>query len=359
MRNWGNCNPTVTNCNFTDNSAIQNGGGIYNHNNSSPTISLCTFTDNSANIGGGMLNYDNCSPTVTYCTFTANSATTGGGGICNITLSSPMVTDCSFSNHTAYSGSAINNSDTSSPTIDRCRFYGNTANSRGGAMSNSQNSSPTLTNCIFSGNSAGSEGGGIYSSSNSNPTLITNCTFSRNSATDFGGGIFIFDISDLVITNSILWNNTHNGTLDFSAQIFDDFGTVPTINYSCILGWTPSEGGIGNIAADPNFVDPNGLDDIVGTADDDLRLSRGSPCIDAADSIEALTLPFDVAKYLRGTDDPITPDTGVNIWGVTVDMGAYEFHTHCISPGNPDIDCNGIVDFKDFAYLADNWLSQM
>ena len=40
---------------------------------------------------------------------------------------------------------------------------------------------------------------------------------------------------------------------------------------------------MGNIDADPLFVDADGPDDIPGTEDDDLRLSAGSPCINTGD----------------------------------------------------------------------------
>lgn len=61
------------------------------------------------------------------------------------------------------------------------------------------------------------------------------------------------------------------------------------------------------------FADPNGRDDIVGTEDDNLRLSAGSPCSDAGDN-SAVTVATDLDGYAR-------------ILGGTVDMGAYESGT--------------------------------
>ncbi|MHC4694089.1 MAG: hypothetical protein ACYS67_15210 [Planctomycetota bacterium] len=40
--------------------------------------------------------------------------------------------------------------------------------------------------------------------------------------------------------------------------------------------------------------------------------------------------------------------------GVTVDIGAYEFHCSRV-PG--DINCDGVVDFKDVAIICANWLA--
>jgi len=75
--------------------------------------------------------------------------------------------------------------------------------------------------------------------------------------------------------------------MDESAQIRVFSGT-PVVNYSNVQGgWTGSGGN--NIDADPLFVDAAGADTTVGTDDDDLRLSAGSPCIDAGISIAGIS----------------------------------------------------------------------
>ena len=138
-------------------------------------------------------------------------------------------------------------------------------------MVNSDGSSPTVTNCAFSRNAATSgSGGGMYNLAVSSPTL-TNCTFSGNSApSGSGGGMFNSNISSPTVTNCILWGNTPNN--------FAGAGS-PVVKFSDVQGGFP---GTGNIDAEPLFIDADGLDDIPGTLDDDLRLSSGSPCIDAA-----------------------------------------------------------------------------
>ncbi|MCH8007162.1 MAG: right-handed parallel beta-helix repeat-containing protein, partial [Planctomycetes bacterium] len=224
----------------------------------------------------------------------------------------------------------------SSPTVTNCIFSGNTA-ANGGGMYNSA-SSPTVTNCTFSGNSAVSLfffgfGGGMYNV-DSSPT-VTNCTFTGNSVgccSGSGGAMFNVNSSPTV-TNCILWGNSPNEIADAEP--------AAKVRYSDVQGGWP---GIGNIDADPLFVDPlNG----------NYRLSRDSPCIDAADNT---AVPFNVTTDLDGNprfvDDLGTPDTG-NGTPPIVDMGAYEFQA-C------PWDCqaapqSGAVDVPDLLALLGAW----
>lgn len=110
---------------------------------------------------------------------------------------------------------------------------------------------------------------------------VTNCIFSSNMANAFGGGMYNSGSSPTV-TNRIFWGNSDDGGMDESAQ-FDTGSGTPVVTYSDIQGgW--SGGGAGNINADPLFADAAGVDNTVGTPDDDLRLTAGSPCIDVGDS---------------------------------------------------------------------------
>jgi hypothetical protein len=253
------------------------GGGMF-MNNSSPTVRGCRFTGNSTDFGGGMLN-NLGSPTVTDCTFLGNTTVMDGAGFYN------------------NGGNA---------TVVNCAFIGGTANSDGGGMSNF-NSDLAVTNCVFTGNSAGANGGGMTNDFSSEPTL-TNCTFSGNSATNAGGGIFNFDDSSPSMVNCIFWGNTDSGGMDESGQIHTDSG-APVVNYSDVQGGWTGAGGVGNLDADPLFVDADGGDNTAGTGDDDLRLSAGSPCINAGWSA-AVTASTDLDGNPRHV--------------CTVDMGAFE-----------------------------------
>jgi parallel beta-helix repeat protein len=179
----------------------------------------------------------------------------------------------------------------------------------------------------------------MHNHSGSN-AILTNCTFSGNTADSDGGGIRNWDSSPTV-TNCILWDNNPDGISSAGAS-------VPVVNYSGIRG-----GHIGtwNINTEPNFVDANNHDPNLVN----LRLLPGSPCIDAGNTTAVPSGIFlDMDGNPRGLDDPANPDMGVNVLGVTVDMGAYEFHP-CPIAG--DINCDGIVDFKDVAILCGDWLA--
>ncbi len=289
------------------------GGGMYNYNSSSPTVTNCTFSGNTADYGGGMYNWDNSNPMVTNCTFTGNSASAGSG--------------------------MLNNS--SSPTVTNCTFSGNTAESGGGMYNNY--SSPTVTNCTFSGNQAAEKGGGMYNRDGSSST-VTNCTFSGNSAADYGGGM-LNDNSNPTVTNCILWGNT-------APTGPQTYGGSPIVTYSDVQGGKgQSWFGQGCIDADPCFVDASHPDPNLRS----LHMKPDSPCIDAGDTTAVPTGIFvDADGNPRVLDDPQTPDTGLSILGVAVDMGVYEFHP-CPIAG--DINCDGVVDFKDLAIICANWLA--
>jgi hypothetical protein len=314
--------PTVTNCIFSGNSAFLYGGGMYTYAGS-PTVTNCTFSGNSASglpwssDGGGMWNDNGSNPTVSNCTFSGNSAGGWGGGICN-NGSSPLVADCTFTGNSAlYGGGGVANGWGSNPTVTNCTFTGNST-SGGGGMWNYA-SSPAVTNCVFSGNGASGSyltgvGGGMANGGGANPT-VTNCTFDGNSASGSGGGIGNYDVSSTTVTNCILWGETPD----------EIAGDAATVTYSDVQG---GYAGTGNINADPLFVDPN---------NGNIRLTAGSPCIDAGD------------PNFVSTPGETDLDGNKRVWDgngdsvAVVDMGAYEFGSHRYG----DLNCDGAINFDD------------
>jgi hypothetical protein len=119
-----------------------------------------------------------------------------------------------------------------------------------------------------------------------------------NSATTSGGGA-----SESQVYNSIVFFNTASQGPNFSGG---------ALEYCCTA---PLPDGVGNISADPLFVN---------AAAGDFRLRPDSPCIDAGTNGLAL-LATDIQglpRVMDGNDDGI----------VTVDMGAYEFNPYRFEP---------------------------
>ena len=145
------------------------------------------------------------------------------------------------------------------------------------------------------------------------------------------------------------------------------------LNYCCIQDIDQFDAivypGTGNIDDNPNFLDPNGFDKIVGTRDDDLRLTPGSPGIDAGNNqgtpldVHDINhdgdwnerIPWDVKERPRFINDPSILDTGQADppdYLKVVDMGATEF-TYL-----GDFNFNGMVDLTDLYLFSLAWLSR-
>ena len=324
---------SFSSCTFLDNSATGHGGAIYHGQpgDGSLNVSNCTFEENEAEgNGGAVYNQQGVGAQVISSIFRNNHSARNGGALYNqqgdqLIIRGERPFDTMFSGNSATErGGAVYNQQASGVEIRRLRFTGNTAGLEGGALYNQQG--PTsMINSLFSGNGAELDGGACYEINGT--TKLINCSFSQNTAGGVGGGIFVFSQQgELTVVNSVLWGNADQGGVTEFSQVFPD-NADPVINYSFIQGLSGELGGEGNIGAepdDPAFIDPDGDDDLIGTQDDDLRLSAGSPCIDAGDRT---AVPGGITEDLddkdRFRDDPQTPNTGLGT--PPVDMGAFEF----------------------------------
>gem|GEM_PF-305830 len=140
---------TGGNANGSSNNAV--GGGMFMGDYSSPTVLNCTFRGNSAINGGGMFIEEGGASIIKNCIFSRNSAGNKGGGLfgkdeCDFTL-----INCIFTGNMADFGGGMYNfgGDMSRQSLTNCTFYRNSANSNGGGIYNTLRSSSTLTNCIF------------------------------------------------------------------------------------------------------------------------------------------------------------------------------------------------------------------
>jgi hypothetical protein len=288
----------ISECTFRSNWAWLRGGAVYVENGSM-WFDGCLFTSNYGDIGGCMQIRGTSVVTVTDSVFEDNEAF-AGGGIYKIEGDLTIV-GCEFTgNVVADSGGGVMNGY-GPATVANSIFSRNQAGFHSGGMM--LYGPGSMVNCVFSENSS-SIGGGSYCSGQ---VLIDNCTYSLNSP----GAVVVDQYGAPVFTNSILWGNT-------PYQIGHDpsFGwTPPAVSFSDIQdGWTGP--GSDNIDADPLFVQ-------AGTGN--VRLSGGSPCLDAGN---AAALPPDTHD-LDGdgdTDEPLPVDLDGNprVSDGGLDMGAYE-----------------------------------
>lgn len=347
-------------CEFDSNTSLSTGAGFRNFA-SNVTFRGCTFSQNiTPNYGGGIYNIGNQIEKTMHvedCTFISNSAERGAGAyMAPAKAGITVVVNCDFIDNTAADvGGGLLNFESTAYHIEGCRFLGNTALDRGGGMWNSQGASPVVINCLFSGNSANNFGGAMINHIDTH-ALIVNCTIANNLALGSGGGIYNILGSQPMVLNTILWGNEDSTGQTESAQIHMA-DSEPVVHHSIIQGWSGLFGGIGNTGASPSFVDEDGLDDTLGTKDDDLRLNVGSPGIDAGTNT---VLPDDIFD-VDGDGDTVelTPvdlagrprvlghqDSGEFI----VDVGAYEGSSDCNENSTDDaidiakgvsLDCNG------------------
>ncbi|KAA0219683.1 MAG: hypothetical protein EDS66_16630 [Planctomycetota bacterium] len=329
---------TLTDCTISGCSASNGVGGAVRLSDSEVGLTDCVFTENDANSDGGGIYGLNASVSLDECTIGANTSSGSGGGIylegdgANTWLSA---TDTDFTGNTAANeGGGLYEwipSTGSVSNITRCAFTNNEAGTKGGGIRirgyPNWGGDPTvivnLSNCLIADNtvasSSGGKGGGAYIYKAEAP--FVNCTISGNEITGSspeGGALYIEglpDHNDIDLRNSIVWNNT---TPQFETQNED---TTINVSYSDVdLGEDHLVDGGGNIDnEDPMFAESFELGD--------YRLSRGSPCIDAAKSCDCTgdCDDGDLVMAARKVDHICTDETGDDCTNEDlIDMGCYE-----------------------------------
>jgi len=374
--------PTVSNCRFLANDG-QFGGAVYVEVGS-PEFSDCLFEGNRADVGsafgtgnlrslsllgsetfgrrdvfergGGPFFDDGGDPTLRGCSFIDNVSFTSGGAVW-IQGGAPRLVDCLFVGNRATTGGAVR-AEGADATFVNCEFYGNRSSRKGGAIHIQYESVVAIVNSVFSANEGGADGGAITSDGLGVELAVYNSTLAGNRTTGRGGGIFADAAATTFLVNSILWDNEDNQGGGEGSQFFLSAGPRK-VDYSCIEGWSGNWGGTGNIGEDPLFANPPGGDELLGTADDNLRLLPSSPCVDAgsnddlpsdvtdvdADADVDESLPIDCDGNARRFDVLEAEDTGLGAPPV-VDMGAFE---------SGDCNGNGVRDEVDLltGYSAD------
>jgi hypothetical protein len=309
--------PRIKGCDFVDNGTYAGGGGYAVKNSSNEAeVTNCRFIRNR---GGGLNAWG--SKTIVGCSFVENKAR---GGL-YLTYGAPTIWGCSFiHNQTKSNGGGAYNVGGYAQFVN-CVFHGNSALYFGGGL-RTYPPGVSLINCIFSGNTAG--GGVSYPSASPAPgfggaveqnggsMLVLNSTFYGNSA-GYAGAMTGGDHAD--IAQCVFWGNTCTEP--------DCGWQSPIISQVWGIGYFIEHSWIGG--DDPLFVDADGPDGILGTEDDNLRLSVDSPLINYGDPDPPLVPYLDADGHER-------------ILCGRVDIGAYEF-------GIGDYDCDTFVDLLDFA----------
>ena len=198
-----NSSPTITLCTFSQNSAIDSGGGAGVVGSGKPTITHCKFLKNNASGAGGGL-YLTSVLNISECLISENKALSGGGIF--IDYSSPTLNSCTISNNYASSGGGLHNE--SSPTLVGCKFLNNKAESGGAVYIKVNFSNPKFLNCLIANNFATGNSGGALAfddSSLNTHTLLLNCTLYGN--TSNSGLNLRIPTGELIIQNCILWDN--------------------------------------------------------------------------------------------------------------------------------------------------------
>ena len=292
---WLEAFGVLSNCVITGNAANDGGGGVRGG-----TLYNCTIVSNSVGFGycsgGGAL-----TSTLNNCTIIGNSAWGGGGAASSIlngcTISSnwvqhplgpeggdshgggvsdSIVSDCVLNGNRATGSGAGGGAN--GGILSNCTIIGNSASFGGGVCDG------TLYSCALLNNSAESGGGAVGGT-------LYNCSIFGNTAFESGGGVYAL-WSPCTLYNSIVFFNDAPSGANHSGVTF---------NYSCT---TPSPGGAGNIADEPQFVN-------VGSGN--YRLQSNSPCINRGINQSWMTSAMDL-------------DGNPRLYaGGVVDMGAYEF----------------------------------
>jgi hypothetical protein len=290
---------------------------------------------------GGAICCDNSSPTISNCRFVINQAVNGGGGVAAVWGAHPVIKDCEFRQNTTTYGGGLYCWQNASPTVQRCVFEQNATYADGGGADCAYSSSPTFSYCLFSENSA-VVGGGMMCYNNSNPVL-TNCTFARNSA-PIGGGIncnnSVPTLHACIIANSL------------SGEAISCYYSPGALVLTCcdVFGnaggdWTGCIGGLqeanGNLALDPRFCDlPSGK----------YTIRNNSPCAPRNNGCGVLIgFGYVACSYLCGDANG---DQKLNIAdAVCLIIYLISGGPTPQTLASADATCDGVVDMADVVYM--------
>ncbi|MBE9466689.1 MAG: T9SS type A sorting domain-containing protein [Bacteroidetes bacterium] len=296
---------SILNSEITDNTAVENGGGIYN---AGELDILNSLISNNSTISG--------------------SNDMGGGGIANaghLNILNSAIHD----NYSAFHGGGILNCDDNAVLyLERDSITDNTASKAGGGIANTGAEQVDIINCLIANNTAQSnKAGGIHSGGGANGVFnIISSTIYGNIASSEGGGISN-RIATFNLINSIVAGNT--------ASSYEDVYNTGTLN----------SGGYNLIGNEDGTSFPAVEGDLVGTntspipamLENDYSLTDSSIAINHG-------IPDTTGLYIPTTDlagNSRIYDGDLDI----IDIGAFELQS------NPAVNYNLQISQNNFDFV--------
>jgi predicted outer membrane repeat protein len=310
----------VTNCLFTNNTAVS-GGAIFAYKPLYLTISGCDFRGNSStgsteNGNGGGAVAIGAAPSnqkVENCTFSGNTAVSRGGAIIvhnglprDTSATTLTITNCTMTGNTAAKGAAVavmlSNSDYTSVRIYRCVITGNT----GSAIYKELDARYYLENCLIAGNNGDGLYGDMWSRNDGNYSFdVAHCTIANNTSNGIiQSSSAAWPNAELRVRNSIV---AFNGLVGISADQANAGNTI-TLEHNDVFSNTggnyalDATAGTGSVSVNPKFN---------AAASGDYRLKAGSTILDSGADLG-------IAVDLSGNTRPVGAGPAMGCYEVSV-----------------------------------------
>ena len=202
------------------------GGAIINLGKTEIVGSIISNNVSPSSGGGGLSNSGSGKLKIVESTVTNNTAAAGGGGIINSSGDLTVVNSTISSNTASYAG--------------------------GGIASVNFGAKVAITNSTISGNTTGTggQGGGVYNSTFSDLKFFNSTIVANSAPNGLGGGICSPQLNLARLKNTVVANNSANGSSDCYAYVISQGHNLIENTSGC----TVSPSGVGDIfGIDPNL----------------------------------------------------------------------------------------------------------
>jgi CSLREA domain-containing protein len=195
------------------NTALNNGGGLYNELEGELSLANVTVSANKAAAnGGGVASLSKTNLIVNGGIISGNTASGAGGGVFAHTEQSVTIDGGVFSGNSSGDndqeggGGGLSLDGSGSVAITKSMFLGNTAVGEGGGIAIHSSGPVTISDSIVRDNASQTRGGGLLNSGMI--VVLTRLTISGNTAVEDGGGIDNQSSGEFIILDATLSSNT-------------------------------------------------------------------------------------------------------------------------------------------------------